>query len=628
MRTAALFISLFAVIYACNDKTNLARAEEKTDYYRALIDECDTPLPTDRWYYHAMGGDRGVLNARDVSFTWDNQSAYKIEIIRKTGYWTWGGMWYSLIKINRDSIPLNFKAILGPYIKAKNQPTDYPAEVTGLELKIKEAKSSSGIGLNLRMELKDINDKVIAKKTWRDIASTEYPRTVIWNLETKEKQKVKMVLLILDYAHLGDSITIDNLVLKTSVPDSSVTPIEDQAFIWSLSWLLNNYDPETGMVQDRSNFHTGDFENVSATAKTAKVVYYGYKKGYITYADAKTIITKIADTLLRVVPKGPAGVNKLWPHFTKKGGTEAIPDSEWASGDTAFAVLDLISALQLLEDPQKQLPSAEDFLKSIDWQKLVLPDGSISHGYTPKGSRIADSWKGFGMETLGVIWAKASATNSTAFMGAPPSDNGSGFIDNAQFPIVFSGIDFWRNDWDAYREKMADKQIAWYKTAPHKNDYLAQAGLFGLSAAERPGVGPNDSDAYAAYGVGNGNVLPIDGNHDVVVLHYPAMISDIRPNEAKRMWQVLTGEQRNENAAKLLDGKIVVSPLNNMESMSVDKTTGKITIRHFKGSWNLALQAEGWALSDPAIRQTLKAAILKNKLLSRDYQILSSAPQK
>lgn len=53
--------------------------------------------------------------------------------------------------------------------------------------------------------------------------------------------------------------------------------------------------------------------------------------------------------------------------------------------------------------------------------------------------------------------------------------------------------------------------------------------------------------------------------------------------------------------------------------MRVDKTTGEATINHLKGSWNMALQAEGWAYGDPDIRNALMAAVQENAFLNSGY---------
>ena len=194
--------------------------------------------------------------------------------------------------------------------------------------------------------------------------------------------------------------------------------------------------------------------------------------------------------------------------------------------------------------------------------------------------------------------------------------------------MVFFGIDRWGNNWDAYRIKMADIQINWYAQSAHKNSFLSGAGLFGLSGGEYPEPAPNDPDFndYVAYGVGGESdpgapvsaIIPAeDGNHEVILLHYSGMIADIRPAQAKKMWETLV----NKNAA-FLSGRITVSPLNNLESLRVNKTNGSLVIKQMNGSWNLALQAEGWALADPTIKSILFSAVQNNAFLKKGYELL------
>ena len=597
------FLILFIIGFCLLFGNSKAWVIDYTEHWISL-DDHDRPLPENGWHDHHMGGDRCELNldTGEVKYEWDGDSVYKATVINCPGQWTWGGMQYSLIRADWDDISLDFNAILGPYVKE-----EYQEKIIKVEILVSDVYSpSNNEDLELRLELKDVNGTVVWSKTWTNIT----PGICDADLDPIQIGKVEQFVWVMDRAKLGDSVSIDWIRFKAEVTD---LPTKEQAFLWAYSWLMANYDPNTGMVQDRGYYHSGDYENVTATAKAAKIVYYAYKKGYTTYEDAKEIITKIANTLI-YLPQGPPGKNTLWPHFTKNGGTEIDLCSEWSSGDTAFAALDIIAALQMLGDPWGQIKALENFLKAINWEDLLSEDGSISHGYCCDGTLISDGWKGFGMETIGVNWAYASATGCVALMEPPPSDNGSGFIDNANYPIVLSGKDRWGNDWDEYRNIMADKQIGWYCTAEHYNKYLCEAGLFGLSAAESPEC------SYFAYGVGGKYTSPNDGNGEVIVLHYSGMIADIKPNDAKHVWEVL-----RDRDADFLQDIIVISPLNYMESIKVNKDTGKCKIKYRKISWNIALQAEGWALADLEIRTELITAIKNNSFLCKGYKIIKCA---
>ena len=578
--------------------------------YWVILDENDKPLPAEGYYYNYTGGDRGLLNTGDVTYTWDGNSTYTSTVtnVEPGQYWTHGGWWYSLIRIDRDNIPLDFKRIFGPYIKP-----EYQGKITELEFAVNDVVSDYFV--RLRVELKDQFGNVL--KQYPLDPDVTYPCTFRIDLtqDLDLLENVEQFVWVMDFAELGDSVSVDRIRLKVRVPD---LPAEEEAFLWSYAWLMANYDPATGMVQDRSNFRSGDYENLTATAKAAKITYYAYRKGIITRESAEAIITKIADTLINRVPKGPAGINTLWPHFTKNGGTERCDGTEWASGDTAYAALDMITALRMIGDPNNQITSFENFLKAINWAD-IRSGGAISHGYLYNGTKIPYYWQGFGMETVGVNWAYASSTGETELvMSIPPSDNGSGFVDNACYPAVFAGIDGWGNDWTQYRMNMANTQIGWYSTPEHLNPFLRDAALFGLSASEVPEEG-----SYGAYGVGGRTDSFNDGNGEVIVPHYSAMISDIKPDEATGMWEALRDRKYpNGSAIAFLGDTVTVSPLNNVESMRVNKNTGKVTVNYLKGSWNMALQAEGWAMMGEVVRNDLENAVQSNVFLKNGYDIL------
>ena len=165
---------------------------------------------------------------------------------------------------------------------------------------------------------------------------------------------------------------------------------------------------------------------------------------------------------------------------------------------------------------------------------------------------------------------------------------------------------------EGYRRAAAATQLSWYATGSHTNHFLAGAGLFGLSAAEAP-----ERDVYVAYGVGSPAWAANDGDSKVVTLHYSAMVSDIEPNAATSMWETL-----RDRKADFLTNTVVISPWNNMESMRVDGQMGGCTVNPLKGSWNLALQAEGWALADESIRAELVSAVIGNPFLRHGFELI------
>jgi hypothetical protein len=52
-----------------------------------------------------------------------------------------------------------------------------------------------------------------------------------------------------------------------------------------------------------------------------------------------------------------------------------------------------------------------------------------------------------------------------------------------------------------------------------------------------------------------------------------------------------------------------LSPFNNIESLAMNPTNREdVTVNFLRGSWNLALQAEGWSLAHPQVNTSVRNA--------------------
>jgi hypothetical protein len=114
--------------------------------------------------------------------------------------------------------------------------------------------------------------------------------------------------------------------------------------------------------------------------------------------------------------------------------------------------------------------------------------------------------------------------------------------------------------------------------------------LFGLSAAEVPEPARVLKERiYQAFGLGGQFGIVNDGGKligsPVVAPHYSAMIAPLKPEAATKKWDWL-----------IANGYF--SPLKNVESLSFPAGAScdskNIEWNQRKGSWNLALQAQGW----------------------------------
>ena len=533
---------------------------------RILVDDFrpqpyqDTPV----YFYNRLGGDRGAINESVL-----NWGEGQVTTTISPGN-TWGGVWMSLNHPIREGLPIDFSALLPSQILPA-----YQSQVTGIEVRVEQGTP----GRTFKLELKDGGEL-----RWKKESTLQGGQQVIAS-DLPALGEVNHLVWVLDHAAAGDSVIVDSVsfTATTQITDTAVA-----AFVWSYGMLLNNWNPETGLVRDKARDASGEFDAIQATGSLAAATAMAEQLGIIEHPDAIRIVDTISDTLLFDLPR----FHGLWPHWVKvspAGEIMIVEDTEWSSVDTAIAALGLLGAQSGLG---LDTSGTEQMLREIDWQDLVAP-GGISHGYTYAGDLIPYAWDVFGGESWLIELAYAGVSGEVAAMAypSPPTANGSGFIDELAWLFVPppSGQDYWGTDWTAYREAVAEDQILHYPTHNPRSCF-AQLGLFGLSAAEvpDPSVVPLES-IYQAFGLGGRFADTNDGSAmlgaPVISPHYAAMIASIRPEEALGMW------------AWLIEHGFF-SPLGNAESLmfpeGVDCEPSALVWNHLKGSWNLALQTLGW----------------------------------
>lgn len=403
-----------------------------------------------------------------------------------------------------------------------------------------------------------------------------------------------------------DFAVVDRVELMAEVPQLD-TP--QRAFLLSYAMLLANWDPNSGLTRDSALFAAGEFDNISASGMQAAAAVMAWHLGFISEASATGIVTKTTQALL-ALPR----CQGLWPHFVNNG--QIISGTEWSSIDSVIALIALIEARQALGlDPTQ----VEAMLKGIDWNALILGNGSISHGYiTDCSERIEDKdggvdggWRDFGTESWLVNWAYAAATGHVAeFDHTPPTYNGSGFIDELSWLLAPPLCDRWGTDWHSYRQQAVNRQLDYYQNHP---DYGGPPRLFGLSAAEVPDLSAVPvTQTYQAFGVG-GEIPPIDGSsflgYAVIIPHYAALAASLRPSQAIALWEWLE-----------MNG--LFTPLNNVESLMITDDN-KIVWNALKGSWNLSLQTLGWGRLLAGSVHPLYESVWDNDTLREGYITMS-----
>lgn len=550
------------------------------------------------YYYNRVNGDRGAAGSSTATWGWG-------AVTTTISSGSWGGVWMSLDHPGRENQFVNFSALCPAQVLPA-----YQSKVTGLTVQVARGTP----GRTLKLELK--NGNVLR---WTGSTTlTGGQQTLTYDLVPLAD--VSQFVWVLEQATAGDFVVVTNVSLSATSP---ITDVAQAAFVWSYCMLLDNWNPDTGLVRDKAKDVSGEFDALQATGSLAAATAMAYQHGVISRHSAIQIVTRISDTLLTAVPR----LHGLWPHWVKKtpGGLIIVENTEWSSVDTAIAALGLLEAQSALG---LDTTGTVQMLQAIDWDSLMTPNG-ISHGYYYDHSQIPFAWDVFGSESwlVAVVYSSAAQRVPPINYSQPPTANGSGFIDEMAWLFVPPPVvkDYWGADWKTYRLTAATTQIAYYP-AHHPTSCLEQIGLFGLSAGEvpAPALAPK-AQIYQAFGVGGRFSPANDGSAllgaPVAVPHYSAMIASLYPQQAITMWSWLISQGH-------------FSPLNNVESLmfptgSACSVEG-MQWNDLKGSWNLALQTLGWGRYLAEQRgQTpiLWQAATANAFLQAGYRLLTVSPQ-
>jgi len=587
------------VPFALSPKAANRPASVNTVPFTILMDDfIPQPYQGDSvYYYNRVNGDRGVAGSGTADW---GRGAVTTTI--SSG--TWAGIWMSLNHPGRENRAVNFSTLCPAQVLPA-----YQSQVTGLTVQVARGTPER----TLKLELKNGSEL-----RWTDATTLSGGQQTL-NYDLPPLADISQLVWVLDQATAGDFVVVSRVSLSAT---TQITDVAQAAFVWSYCMLLDNWNPDTGLVRDKAKDASGEFDALQATGSLAAATAMAYQQGVITRDSAIQTVTRISDTLLTAVPR----YHGLWPHWVKKtpSGLAIVENTEWSSVDTAIAALGLLEAQSALG---LDTTGVERMLQAIDWNDLMTPNG-ISHGYTYAGERFPWVWDAFGGESwlMAIVYSSATHQVPSIKYSQPPTANGSGFIDELAWLFVSPPVvkDYWGTDWTVYRVAAAKAQIAYYPVHYPTSCYN-QLGLFGLSAGEVPAPATvTKAQIYQAFGVGGRFSPTNDGSAlfgaPVVTPHYLAMVASLYPQEAIAIWSWLINQGH-------------FSPLNNVESLMFPTGSNcgveNMEWNDLKGSWNLALQTLGWGRylaqrrgQTPILWQVVTA----NAFLQAGYRLLAVSP--
>ena len=455
--------------------------------------------------YTHLGTDFGFHGPGERFITWD-QGSVSLSLENQSD---WAGMWHSLAGMAMEiGETMDFQACYPPDILPACQP-----QIHALLVK------ATGKG-RLKFEIKrSVPDQALLWTRVVDVDDAE-PRPITLPLSPAELRTAKFLNWT---AEPGSSLALMSLQFGVQMPAMS---FERQVMLSSLAKLMRCHTRGYGLVKDRAHIRSGTFDSISATGLFALAVAAGSTPdaGFIAPEKARALVLEV-ESVLRETPKAGG----LLPHFTRqeKGRTIIHPGTEFSTVDTALCYQGLLLAAEILGDADLKARTLAA-IRAIDFPKLTLPDGVISHGLKEDGKTLLPhGWKDWGGETALVLLLRRLATDAPAQQVMNSNGHpwqGTGFIAeiqsllhpdfNSSTPDAVSKV-----NWLAARRALLQAQKAYFpKMLPQSA--AARHGWYGLSAGE---------GAYGTTYDVNGVDLP---QQNLIHPHYILMAGMSEPDPA------------------------------------------------------------------------------------------------
>ncbi len=420
-------------------------------------------------HYTHIGTDFGFHGPAAYEISW-RQNVVRANLRQHPD--DWAGMWHCLAGLARESArTLDLTAPFAPWITPAGQ-----SRVEALQV------IAAGPG-TLKLEIQDAAQNTV----W--LQSLHLPdntfQTLVFPLPADELRCCKFLNWT---AEPGSDISVSRLSLgfRMDLPEP-----DRYAFRASYAKISRCFEGGAGLVRDRSHTEPGAFDSVPASGlfALATAAAAAPELGLVTPGHARTLVRQVAGQIGAL--EAPFG---LLPHFVRYEGDRyrLHPGTEYSTVDTAIYYHAMLLAARLLGETDLEDRLMRD-IEKIDFTKLHLEDGSISHGLQSDGATpLPHGWTDWGGETALILLLQRLAVPSSAPAGhiAHPGEpwQGTGFIVELQ--------SLFYPDFDS-DEPDALQQVSWREARlrhlERQQNYIRQRwrgtladeiGLYGLSAGE------------------------------------------------------------------------------------------------------------------------------------------------
>ncbi len=311
-----------------------------------------------------------------------------------------------------------------------------------------------------------------------------------------------------------------NRPTQPGAPASALSAEEDQ-FLDEVEkahfqFFLEQTNPQTGLVKDRSNVGSNDkgiVASIAATGFGLTALCIGDRRGYVSNGDARYRVAAALRFLWKKLPTHRG----FFYHFANVNTGERMWDSEVSSVDTAILLAGILTCRRHFEAHSEISNLAYEIVNRVDWTWLSEDTALLSHGWTPEVGFLPDRWDYYSELMMMYLLGLGSATYPlrvevwNAWKRTEFEYEGLRYIGSFAPLFVHQYSQAWfdfRGKRDKYADYFENSRIA---TEAHRLFCLGLAKQFPDYSEDLWGITSSDSKSgYVVWG-GPPALGPIDG---------------------------------------------------------------------------------------------------------------------
>lgn len=223
-------------------------------------------------------------------------------------------------------------------------------------------------------------------------------------------------------AHSMDGVSVIRIHDTSPQPTLSDEKLLDDVERTHFNYFVNNQNPKTGLILDRSSQTSPCSIAAVGFALTAYPV--AVQRGWVTRQDAAAWTLKVLKTLLAVPQgakrSGTSGYHGFFYHMLDPDTGERATspkywNSELSSIDTALLMYGVMFARDYYINNEDQEPKirsiAQTLLDNVEWDWIATADGDIHHAWFPETGMSSTCYHGYSEAIMMYILALGSTTH-------------------------------------------------------------------------------------------------------------------------------------------------------------------------------------------------------------------------